>query len=144
MAWDKSDFLQRVKEEFEDKLNDIKVPDTCYDNEEECWDEEKVREIGGLDLDELFNKAVSHIVENEAYWAKDCWDICKDVIGQNDFSMHNDIYATPKDIYQMAVAALDQLAKEDLDLGAIFLDWLAELPSPNNNEIEEQLCTQMT
>ena len=144
MAWDKSAFLQRVKEEFEDKLNDIKVPDTCYDSEEECWDEEKVKEIDGLDLDEIFDEAVSYIVEREAMRTTDCWTICQDIIGCDNFSMYNDIYDTPRDIHQMAVAALDQLAKEELDLDTILIDWLAELSSPNNNEIEEQLCTQMT
>ena len=45
MIYNESTFLRAVKEEFEDRLDNIKIPDTCYDIEEGCWDEEKVREV---------------------------------------------------------------------------------------------------
>ena len=130
MAWDRNQFLKDVREEFEDRLDQIEIPDSCYDIDEGCWDEDKVRMID--DLDELFDKAVSNIVENETVWSHDCWDICKDVIGCDDFSSYNDLYHFPENIFQMAQAALDQLAKEELESDDIFVDWLAECDPPED------------
>ena len=130
MNWDQSAFLDEVKTEFEDKLNDIEIPDSCYDIEEGCWDEDKVRTIDGLDLGDLFSEAVTSRVLNDTHFTNDCWDICKDIIGCDDFLSHAYFHPNPINIYQMAGAALYQFASVKLDFRSIFSDWLGELDPP--------------
>jgi len=125
--WDKSTFLNEVKQEFENYLDtnlELKSEWWCTTSEE--WNASQI--IADIDdLDEQWDASVSYVVQQAVMWTNTCWDICKDVIGAGDFSDYNDIGDVPQNITGMAIAALDQLAKESLGWKEILREWAGEL-----------------
>jgi len=139
--WNQDEFLQNVREEFEDVLNsNLELQDEWWCPASEEWLADEVITQMEEDLNDDWDGAVSEVVIKTAMWTNDCWDICKAIIGSDDFANYRSFDSEPPNIHRMAIATLDNLAKE-IDWKDILREWLETIPSPK--EMAEELDKAM-
>jgi len=127
-TYDRDKFLKEVRENFEDYLNNnIELSDKYWNGEE--WDVDAIKQDND-DLDDAFKTSIVAEVVDLTIYAADCWNICKDEIGIDDFDDHNTIGINITDIKTLATACLDTLAREELNANDIFEEWLNEQAVP--------------
>jgi len=131
--FDRDKFLSDVKEQFKEFLDDnIEPTDDCRDEDDpDNWDIEKIKNKysdnveDGDSINELFNNAITAVVMDAVVYVSDCWDICREIVGSSDFDEHNSMGFNLINISVLATAALDNYAKEELDIDDLLEEWAA-------------------
>jgi len=136
MGYIKDRFLNEVKETFWDRLNNgVELLNEYFDEETQLWDAEKIKAGDDVSLDDALTYAIAVEVEGVTVYTVDCWNICQDEIGCDNFVSYNDIGISIINIKSLAVACLSSIARYELDANDLFKEWVACLnisPEPSD------------